>query len=167
MALDDPFSAKKPFVMGNYRVERMVLSPSHWRAFSPPPLKLIWRITKFDPSNVKYVPANQNGVYSFVVDPGIADHPACAYLVYVGKAEDQSLRARFKQYFGHKKETSRRTNISKMLRLWDGYLWFCFAAVADTAKIDSTEQALLNAYLPPFNRSYRGIVAKQLRYLFS
>jgi excinuclease UvrABC nuclease subunit len=87
--------------------------------------------------------------------------------MYVGKAEKQSLRARFEQYFEHLTETSRRTNISKMLRLWRNHLWFYYAPVADITKIDGTEQALLNAFLPPFNRRYRGMVAKQLRHLFS
>ena len=55
-----------------------------------------------------------------------------------------------------------------MLRLWDKHLWFYFASVADLTKIDATEQALLkNAYLPPVNDQYKGVVAKQLRYLFT
>jgi len=87
--------------------------------------------------------------------------------MYVGKAEDQTLRQRFRQYFGHMLETSRRTNISKMLVLWKHNLWFYFAPVADKSNIDTTEQALLNAFLPPFNHRYKGTVAKQLRFLFS
>ncbi|MEI7937861.1 MAG: hypothetical protein WCK27_14325 [Verrucomicrobiota bacterium] len=164
--MDDPFSSTKPFKLGNYRVERLVLSPDHWQNFSPPQ-QLAWQFTKFSLANATNVTDTENGVYSFVVQPGIADHPACAYLMYVGKAEDQTLRERFKQYFGHMVETSRRTNISKMLLLWKDNLWFYFAPVTDKAKIDDTEQALLNAYLPPFNHRYRGTVAKQLRYLFS
>jgi len=164
--MDDPFSARKPFTLGNYRLTRLVLSPDHWKKFSSPS-KLAWEVTKFELSNAKNVPNKKSGVYSFVVKPNIAEHPACAYLMYVGKAEDQSLRARFKQYFPHRTETSRRTNISKMLRLWDSHLWFYFASIADLTKIDATEQALLNAYLPPFNSRYKGTVAKQLRYLFS
>lgn len=164
--MDDPFSPTKPFVLANYRIERMVLSPAHWTSYSLAH-QLAWTATKFDRANRDKVPRNKHGVYSFLVQPGIAEHTACSYLMYVGKAESQSLRDRFEQYFEHLTETSRRTNISKMLRLWDGFLWFCFAPVADQAKIDDTEQALLNAYLPPYNRRYRGMVAKQMRYLFS
>ena len=164
--MDDPFSKKKPFTIGNYRLTRMVLSPDHWKKFSSPST-LAWDGTKFKPSNANKVPDTKSGVYSFVVQPNIAKHPACAYLMYIGKAQDQSLRERFKQYFAHKTDTSRRTNISKMLRLWDRHLWFYFASVTDLTKIDDTEQALLNAYLPPFNSRYKGTVAKQLRYLFS
>ncbi len=164
--MDDPFSKRKRFALGDYRLTRLVLSPEHWKKFSSPS-KLIWGGTKFKPSNAKNVPDGKSGVYSFVVQPNIAEHPACAYLMYVGKAEKQSLRTRFNQYFRHKTDTSRRTNISKMLRLWDKHLWFYFASVADLTKIDATEQALLNAYLPPVNDQYKGVVAKQLRYLFT
>jgi excinuclease UvrABC nuclease subunit len=164
--MDDPFSPSKPFVLANYRVERMVLSPAHWKTFSLGH-RLRWTATKFDRANRANVPNDKNGVYSFLVQPGIAKHTACSYLMYVGKAETQSLRERFDQYFDHLTETSRRTNISKMLRLWQGFLWFCFAPVTDQTLIDGTEQALVNAYLPPYNRRYRGVVAKQLRYLFA
>lgn len=164
--MDDPFSPKKPFLLGHYRVERMVLSPEHWESFSLPH-RLNWTATKFDKGNAGQIPNDRMGVYSFVVQPGIAEHTACSYLMYVGKAERQSLRERFLQYFDHLSETSRRTNISKMLRLWRDHLWFSFAPVAEPAKIDGTEQALLNAFLPPFNRRYSGVVAKQLRFLFS
>lgn len=144
----------------------MVLSPDHWKKCVPP-VKLTWQFTKFDASNAANVPDLEMGVYSFVVQPNVADHPACAYLMYVGKAQDQSLRKRFKQYFKHATETDSRTHISKMLKLWGEHLWFYFAPIANQNIIDDTEQALLNAYLPPYNHRYRGIVAKQVRYLFS
>lgn len=89
--MDDPFSKRKRFALGDYRLTRLVLSPEHWKKFSSPS-KLIWGGTKFKPSNAKNVPDGKSGVYSFVVQPNIAEHPACAYLMYVGKAEKQSLR---------------------------------------------------------------------------
>lgn len=144
----------------------MILSPAHWKTFLLKP-RLRWTATKFERANMQKVTNNTRGVYSFLVQPGIAQHTQCSYLMYVGKTEKQSLRERFAQCFGHLTETSRRTNISKMLRLWQDHLWFCFAPVADKRMIDGIEQALLNAFLPPFNRRYRGMVAKQLRHLFS
>ena len=165
--MDDPFlPTKSSFSLPNYRVERMILSPEHWAGFNSPN-GLQWTIEKFEKNSTKNIPSNQFGVYSFLVQPGIAGHSACSYLMYVGKAENQSLQQRFTQYFGHLNETSRRTNISKLLRLWHGHIWFCYAPVANQSLIDDTEQALINAFLPPFNRRYRGIVAKQLRYLFA
>lgn len=164
--MDDPFSPAKPFLLPNYHVKRMVLSPEHWATF-PKHHSLGWTLTKFDKSNAAHVPADKMGVYSFVVQPEIANHTGCSYLMYIGKAERQSLRARFNQYFAHIKETSRRVHVSKMLRYWQGHLWFAFAPVADATKIDATEQDLLKAFLPPFKHSYKGVVAKQLKVLFS
>jgi hypothetical protein len=86
--------------------------------------------------------------------------------MYVGKAEDQTLRQRFSQYFRHKTDTSRWPHISKMLLLWENHLWFYFAHVADDTKIDNTEQALLNSYVPPYNRRYRGVVKRQVAHMF-
>jgi len=80
---------------------------------------------------------------------------------------DQSLQSRFNQYFEHLTDTSRRVNVSKMLRLWNGNLWFCFAPILDINKIKETEEKLINAFLPPVNRKYTGIVSKQIKYLFS
>jgi hypothetical protein len=150
--MDDPFAPKKPFGLKDYRVERMVLSPSHWNKFK---LKHVfcWQSTRFDPANAGKIPANKMGVYSFVVRPEIAAHPHCAYLMYVGKAENQSLRKRFKNYFRELKDTSRRVHVSKMLRLWQQHLWFCYAPVANVKNIDAVEDALINAYQ---NISYFG-----------
>lgn len=164
--MDDPFSASKPFTLANYHMNRMVLSPEHWASF-PSHHRLGWTLTKFEKSNAANIPADQNGVYSFLVVPGIAAHTGCSYLMYIGKAERQSLRTRFNQYFEHITETSRWVHISKMLRLWQDHLWFCYAPVADSTKIDATEQDLLNAFLPPFNHRYKGVVAKQLKVLFA
>lgn len=164
--MDDPFSATTPFTLKNYRVERLVLSPEHWQTF-PAPVSLTWRVAKFKQSNARRVPNDKKGVYSFVVKPNIFNHPACACLMYVGKAEDQSLRQRFKQYFAHKVDTTRRPHISKMLLSWPNNLWFYFATVNDSTKIDDTEQALLNAFIPPFNRRYRGIVKRHVGHIFS
>jgi hypothetical protein len=165
--MDDPFFPSKPaFDLGNFEMKRMVLSPEHWATYNMPHV-LTWSLTRFDKANAVNIPKNEHGVYSFVVQPGIAQHSACSYLMYVGKTEKQGLQKRFLQYFGHINETSRRGHISKLLRQWKDYLWFCYAPIADLNLIDGTEQALLNSYLPPYNHSYRGVVGKQLKILFS
>ena len=164
--MDDPFSKTQPFTLPNYNEKRFVLSPEHWQTF-PPPVQLAWNFTKFTKSNATNVPNDKKGVYTFVVKPDVANHPACAYLMYVGKAEDQTLRQRFKQYFQHKTDTSRWPHISRMLLLWEDNLWFYFAHIADDTKIDDTEQALPNSYVPPCNRRFRGIVKRQVEYLFA
>ena len=109
----------------------MVLAPKHWQACKLP-VKLSWRGVKFDKSNLNNVPKNAKGVYSFVVKPEIANHPNCAYLLYVGKAQEQALRDRFAQYFDEKAkgDDSRRPHITEMLLKWDGFLWlYLFTAL--------------------------------------
>lgn len=160
--MDDPFAPATPHVLADYHLKRMVLSPAHWGKFSLPH-KLTWTRIKFSRENAGDVPGDKSGVYSFLVHPGIANHDACGYLMYVGKAEKQSLRARFKQYL----KPGGRRHIAKMLRLWREHMWFYFAAVADGGSINSTEDALVNAYLPPFNHQYRGEVADELQDLFA
>jgi len=160
--MDDPFAPAAPYCLSDYRLHRIVLSPSHWRRFSLEH-ELRWRKTKFTKANALEVPDDQSGVYSFLVHPGIANHDACGYLMYVGKAERQSLRKRFKQYL----KPSDRTHIGEMMRLWRGHIWFHYATMRDPGQIDGTEQALLSAYLPPFNHSYRGEVSVEIQKLFS
>lgn len=164
--MDDPlFAPSNRTSLAEFIPKRMLLSPAHWKSCNLSD-SLQWEWTKFARSNSRNVPNDKSGVYSFLVQPGIADHPACSYLMYVGKAEKQSLRQRFNQYFRDEAEDSRRPHIYEMFRLWKGHLWFYFAIVSDDAKIDAVEHALIHAYLPPRNHEYKGSVKRQMQKLF-
>lgn len=115
------------------------------------------------------VPNNAKGVYTFVVKPGIANHPSCAYMMYVGKTEKQMLRDRFSQYFSEKDkgETSRRPHVTEMLLKWDNFLWFYYAKISDATKIKQVEEELLAAYLPPSNRTFPSKVRHAVAKLFA
>jgi len=160
--MDDPFeSPPEAYTIRDFKMERMILSPVHWGSFvSPVPLD--WEIILFSEDSVNAVPNNTRGVYSFVLQPGIANHPHCSYLLYVGKAKDQVFRARYRQYLQEKEKgiDSRRVHISRMLQKWDGYLWFCYASVDNQDHINEIEDALLAAYLPSHNRMF----PSQVRY---
>jgi hypothetical protein len=136
-----------------YHVDRVVLSPERWADFASP-VTLSWSAVKFDRTQRGLVPNSSGGVYTFVVKPGIANHSDCAYLLYVGKAEDQDLRTRFLQYFSEKDSRKGRPKVQKMLRLWENHLWFCYATIGDTGQIDTVEQNLISAYLPPMNDQF-------------
>jgi hypothetical protein len=160
--MDDPFESIEPvFTLRDYKMERMILSPSHWAAFTCP-IALQWKPVPFAPDRTAEIPKNARGVYSFVVQPGIANHPHCSYLLYVGKVEEQGFRARYSQYLGErlKGQNTRRVHVSRMLRKWDGYLWFCYAEINDQSLITQVEDALLAAYLPSHNRTF----PSQVRY---
>lgn len=162
-------SAAEPgYTLSDYRLSRMVLSPPHWRSF-PGPRSMSWRAVPFGAANVAQVPADQRGVYSFVVKPGIAAHPECAYLLYVGMVKDQYFRDRFRQYLREReaRDLSRRMHVTQMLLKWDGFLWFCYAPIDDQAAIVPAEDALLAAYLPPCNKDFPARVRGELKKLFA
>lgn len=145
----------------------MILSPTQWQTCKLP-VKLAWHAVKFHGDNAARVPENRRGVYTFVVKPGIARHPSCSYLLYVGKVENQAFRARFRQYLTEKAkgENSRRPHVTEMLLKWEGFLWFYYAEISKKTKIKIVENRLLAAYLPPSNRAFpstiRRAVAKVL-----
>lgn len=165
--MDDIFS-KPPstYRLSDFRLSRMVLSPARWQSCT---LQLAWHAVKFERSRANSVPDDANGVYTFVVKPGIANHPSCSYLMYVGKAEKQALRKRFVQYFEEEAEgeSSRRPHVTEMLTKWKGYLWFYYAKVSNKQKIKKVENELLAAYLPPSNRVFPSSIRRAIARLFA
>lgn len=167
--MDDIFS--KPastYKLGDFRVWRMVLAPPQWQSCNIR-VRLAWRAVRFNRANANRVPDNAKGVYTFVVKPGIANHPSCAYLLYVGKAEKQVLRHRFLQYFTEKDmgEESRRPHVTEMLLKWEGFLWFYYAEISDRTNIKRVEDELLAAYLPPSNRTFPSKIRRAVARLFA
>lgn len=154
--------------LGDYHLKHMVLSPLHWRRFVAP-VKVGWQAVPFGQASLSAVPEDQRGVYSFVVKPGIADHPECAYLLYVGMVKDQFFRDRFRQYLRERDagDRSRRIHVTQMLLKWDGFLWFCYAPIEDEDNIVPAEDALLAAYLPPCNKDFPANVRSELKRLFA
>lgn len=168
-SMDDIFS-KPPstYELKDFRLLRMVLSPRQWQLCNLP-LELTWRVVKFERANGNSIPDNAKGVYTFVVKPGIANHPSCSYLMYVGRAEKQMLRDRFFQYFSEKTkgERSRRPHVTEMLLKWEGFLWFYYAKISDKTKIKRVEDGLLAAYLPPSNHTFPGSIRRAVAKLFA
>ena len=133
----------------------VILSPRQWAQFDTS-IELEWGKTKFDRDNKGDVPDDVGGVYSFVVEPSIAAHPACSYLFYIGKAEDQSLRDRYLQYFDKAKRKSRKelpkqVKVRRMLREWPDHLWFCFAPIDNPDDIEPVERRLIHCFVPWVN----------------
>jgi hypothetical protein len=127
---------------------------------------LTWNFIRFDPTQSVNVPNDQRGVYSFVVQPGIANHPSCSYLLYVGKTE-RNFRVRYQEYLRDEVAgiDSRRPHVSGMLCKWKGYLWFYYAHIADEAQIVPIEDALLASYLPPTNVEMPGKLNQKIAFL--
>ena len=142
----------------------MVLSPNRWTGYTNS-LKLNWQSIRFDQSELVQVPDDKNGVYSFIVDAGIAGHPYCSYLLYIGKAERQSLRKRIGQYFYEAKDPKGRAPVQDMILDWHEHLVVCFAVVQNAADIDGLEDSLLSAFVPPINQKFTGELGAATRAL--
>lgn len=152
--------------LGDFHVKRMILSPFQWAACRLP-VALNWDVVRFTQNNLRMIPRTC-GVYTFLVQPGIANHPCCSYLLYVGETENQNFRQRYQQYLREKQagDESRRPHVTDMLQKWDGFLWFCFAKIDQAEMIEKVEKVLLTAYLPPTNKTFPAKVSWALRGLF-
>jgi len=63
-------------------------------------------------------------IYTLLIQPGIANHPACSYVMYVGPAVD--LSKRFGDYLTKERLESGRPNIVEPLHVYENHVWLCF-----------------------------------------
>lgn len=139
----------------------MVLSPIQWNNYKHSET-LDWHYVQFNSTEVNSIPDDEMGIYTFVVCPSIANHP-CSYLLYVGKAERQSLRKRVKQYLYEKKNPKGRPPVQDMLIDWESHLWICYATVDESINISDLERALIEAFVPPINQKFDGLLGRAKR----
>lgn len=145
-----------------FQVSTMILSPMRWTSYSnTTPLE--WHKVKFDQEDLSRVPDDAFGIYTFVVDAAVANHPHCSYLLYLGKAERQSLRSRIKQYFYEPQNPKGRGPIQDMILKWHTHLFVCYTCIEDTTQIDNLENSLLEAFVPPMNQNYKGVFGQAHR----
>jgi hypothetical protein len=131
-----------------------IISPIQWAGYVPV-VVTDWNLVHFEAGKVDDVPNGACGVYTFLVQPRIANHDHCSYLLYVGRTTEQDFRERFRQYLGEKaSKKPRRPHITDMLNRWDGYLWFCYAQIQNPNDTKQTEKRLQVAFIPPFNREF-------------
>ena len=147
-----------------YELGKVILSVDQWSKYKDKVHHLSWNVVKFNLSEAKNVPDDQQGVYSFVVKPDIANHPECAFLLYVGMTEKQNFRKRFMQYIYESKDEMGRINIRRMIKLWgNNNLWFCYAKMDDIELIKKTEDDLKEAYIPPMNDEFPAQIRHALK----
>jgi hypothetical protein len=151
-----------------YRVERFILHLKRWQnyaASSGPTLK--WESTRFSKEGVKKLPHNKMGIYTFVAEPQIAGHTYVRYLLYVGKAEGQSLQDRVTSYLYEPRVAKPRVHVSEMVTKFGEQIWIYYAVVDDISSITNIEDQLLQAFIPPFNRDFPATMAQLYRANFS
>jgi len=125
------------------------LCPDTWKNYSS---THVWHGEKLDTTRANSIP-DESGIYTLILQPSIADHPACSYLMYVGQAE--SLRKRFRKYLTSEKKANGRPKLFMFLNLYDGFICFYYTIVKVEA-LEDVEDALIDAYQPPLNTEVKG-----------
>ena len=133
---------------GNHLWE-VCLWPAQWESFDQQP-QLTWQSVDLDNKSKPTVPIAP-GVYSLLVQPGIANHGQCSYLMYVGRSTN--LRQRFADYLTTEK--SKRPKIVRLLHRCEGYIKFCYSKVSE-AMLEDVEEQLYTAFVPPCNSKFSG-----------
>jgi hypothetical protein len=89
--------------------------------------------------------------------------------MYVGMVKNQGLRDRYKQYLAEEKkdlQKAKRAHVTEMLQAWKDRLHFYYAELPATVDVIQVEDALLAAFLPPFNREFPATVSNALKLRF-
>jgi hypothetical protein len=133
------------------RSVNITLMPEAWQKFQQKQAAFpcSWKVIKLDDA-CKNDPdlTKEPGIYTLLVQPGIAQHPSCSYLMYVGQTTN--LFNRFRNYLSREKRKRIRPNVFRLLNIYNGNIWFCFTKVLSN-QLDDYENALMNAYIPPVN----------------
>lgn len=109
-----------------------------------------WQECQFLSTEVDGVP-NEPGLYTFTIQPRVANHPSCSYLMYIGKTK-RTLRQRFREYLKEMQRESGRPKITRLLNKYPANTFFCYAVPQEDAPLTNMEEALLGAFIPPCNK---------------
>lgn len=140
------------------RRQFFILSPKHWAEYNDQTITK-WDVVRLNKSQRSNVP-RRPGIYTILVQPRIANHEACSYLMYVGKAV--SLKKRFSNYVNAERRASGRPKLFRVLNLYEDYVWFAFADVP-RPKLKVVENRLIAAHLPPCNDQFPAKVRKAVK----
>ena len=120
-----------------------------------------WQIFPLKADQIGNIP-EKPGVYTLLIQPSIALHPLCSYLAYVGMT-DRTLRERFKEYLSEKKRITGRPKVLRLLNKYEDHVYFCCAEVDDQGLITQIEDALIGAWVPPFNDKYPARIRRVIK----
>ena len=151
MAVVDIIAEQDEYASNKYEI---VLWPRKWAEYPGPTFD--WSMHKLGQSERASIPSGA-GVYSILVQPGIADHPGCSYLMYIGKTT--SLRRRFGDHLSPERRERGRPKIFRLLHKYSDYLWFCYIELPPES-IVHVEEWFNSAYLPPANDQHPADISK-------
>ena len=141
--------------MKKHMWDRIVLWPRQWQKYQTS-IVYKWQIHQLISAKRSHIP-NKPGIYTILVQPKIFNHPACSYLMYVGKTT--SLKRRFYQYLDEKKRENGRPKILRLLNKYPDHTWFCFTVMPEQ-EISIAEDTLLSAYIPPCNDKFPASISR-------
>jgi hypothetical protein len=136
-------------IQAKAHVWNFILWPSLWERFNTM-LQFSWTKTLFAKSAINQIP-QRAGIYTFVVEPHIANHPSCAFLVYAGQTGN--LRNRFRQYIATqegRRSQSPPVEVGLGQHANKNYLFFYYSFQKKN-NLKKFEQALLSGFVPPWN----------------
>lgn len=133
------------------------LWPKQWKTVAGM-RPLNWQTFRFRSVSRRLIP-DAPGVYTFVINPMVTNHPQ-RYLCYVGMTE-RSLRARFSEYLEESESDTARPKVLFLLNNWNKNIEFC--CVVHPTNPKQLEDHLLGAFLPPFNDQFTGHVRKLVK----
>lgn len=132
------------------------LSPEKMMGVNDALANLTWSSIQFGEEEIDQVPADQRGIYAFVIATNNDSLPPHGYVMYVGIAgrnSQRSLRDRYKDYLNTKK-VMKRARIARMIGTWHQVLRFYFAPIEDqysTSDLLELERQVNTALMPPFS----------------
>lgn len=106
-----------------------------------------WDCEDLNEENNEKIP-EVSGVYNLVVEPEIACHPSCAYLMYIGETND--LNRRFYEYTREVEDEKGRPLVRTLLFIWEGYIKFYYIEVGENRRKD-VQDSMIEAFRPRFN----------------
>ena len=146
MPVDDIVHAQDELASHRYA---FFLHPTYWLKCACDDIAS-WQMVKLSQAGKDYVPS-EPGIYTLLVQPGIVCHPACSYLMYVGKTT--TLKRRFREYLHEAQRETGRPKIMRLITKYPDHTWFCFRIVS-AENLERVEDALIAAYLPPANDKF-------------
>jgi hypothetical protein len=120
-----------------------------WATKVPP-----WQQAVFKKGKSGLIP-DKAGLYTFILQPGVANHVANSYLLYVGISNN--LRVRYRSYLGELNKTSKKTTrpfIWLMIKRWHRYLSFVYIVLPKSTNKtrEELEMKFIEILNPPVNR---------------
>jgi len=148
MAFDIDFR-EKGYIKEHIR--RFLLYPNHWEnKTNHYNIKLNWRSIKFTKSNKSKL-SNSCGVYCFIVKPKVPNFIETRYLFYIGQTT-RSFPKRYQEYLEDQEGKGKpRPKVFEMLKLYKDSLYYYYAEIKQSHKIDEVEKKLLNTFVPHIN----------------